>query len=70
MPQVRPFLACTAATCMVYISSWLQPYIVNETPEVFRTSPSRAGLVLTVELVAVHSPLATYSVVPGIGGLP
>jgi len=51
--ELRPFIACTAAMCIVYLSSWLQPYIVKETLELLRTGASRAGLVLSVELTAM-----------------
>jgi predicted MFS family arabinose efflux permease len=50
--DVRLLVACIAATCIAYLTWWLQPYIVREMLDSFGTDPSRAGLALSAELIA------------------
>jgi DHA1 family inner membrane transport protein len=52
LSDVRLLAACVAATCIAYLTWWLQPYIVREILELLGTDPSRAGLALSAELVA------------------
>jgi DHA1 family inner membrane transport protein len=46
------FVGCIAAMCISSMSAWVQPYIVAEIVGSFRTSNSRAGLIVSVELIA------------------
>jgi len=49
----RAFIAFSAAACLAYLSSWLQPFIVSAVISRTGASPPQAGGLLTIEFVAL-----------------